>query len=225
MLQSIHETFARLYTSSLTTLVRGLAEVEFTGVEQVSYGEFVMSLSPPTCLAMFNMEPLKGGALLDINAHVLFLIIDRLLGGSGLIAVRHPRVHRGREGPRGARRDPRHGRPAPGVASRRLLRLPGGPHGDQSPVRAAHLAERGGRGRDVRRQDRRRERAADDRLSARPARADHAQAQQPPLVRRGSARAPRRRKRRASARACSASASRCGACSPRFRSPSGISWR
>ena len=88
MLQSIHATFARLYTSSLTTLLRGLAEVEFTGVEQVSYGEFVMSLSPPTCLAMFNMEPLKGGALLDINAHVLFLIIDRLLGGTGLIAVR-----------------------------------------------------------------------------------------------------------------------------------------
>ena len=88
MLQSIHETFARLYTSSLTTLLRGLAEVEFTGVEQVSYGEFVMSLSPPTCLAMFNMEPLKGGALLDINAHVLFLVIDRLLGGSGLLPVR-----------------------------------------------------------------------------------------------------------------------------------------
>ena len=88
MLQSIHETFARLYTSSLTTLLRGLVEVEFRGVEQVSYGEFVMALAPPTCLAVFNMEPLKGGAVLDINAHVLFLAIDRLLGGSGLLPVR-----------------------------------------------------------------------------------------------------------------------------------------
>jgi flagellar motor switch protein FliM len=88
MLQSIHETFARLYTSSLTTLLRGLVEVDFRGVEQVSYGEFIMALSPPTCLAVFNMEPLKGGAVLDINAHVLFLAIDRLLGGSGLLPVR-----------------------------------------------------------------------------------------------------------------------------------------
>jgi flagellar motor switch protein FliM len=88
MLQSIHETFARLYTSSLTTLLRGLVEVEFRGVEQVSYGEFIMALAPPTCLAVFNMEPLKGGAVLDINAHVLFLAIDRLLGGSGLLPVR-----------------------------------------------------------------------------------------------------------------------------------------
>jgi flagellar motor switch protein FliM len=54
----------------------------------VSYGEFIMALAPPTCLAVFNMEPLKGGAVLDINAHVLFLAIDRLLGGSGLLPAR-----------------------------------------------------------------------------------------------------------------------------------------
>jgi flagellar motor switch protein FliM len=57
-------------------------------VEQVSYGEFIMSLEPPTCLVIFNMEPLKGGAALEINASVLFRLIDRLLGGSGLLPVR-----------------------------------------------------------------------------------------------------------------------------------------
>ncbi len=88
MLQSIHETFARLYASSLTTLLRGLVEVEFRGVEQVTYGEFIMALTPPNCLAVFNIEPLKGGAVLDINPYVLFLAIDRLLGGSGLLPVR-----------------------------------------------------------------------------------------------------------------------------------------
>ena len=88
MLQSIHETFARLYTASLTTLLRGLVEVEFRGVEQVSYGEFIVSLSPPRCLAIFNMEPLKGGAVLDIDAHILFIVIDRLLGGTGLLPAR-----------------------------------------------------------------------------------------------------------------------------------------
>jgi flagellar motor switch protein FliM len=88
MLQSIHETFARLYTASLTTMLRGLVEMELKSVEQVSYGEFIMSLSPPTCLVIFNMEPLKGGAALEMNAGVLFRLIDRLLGGSGLLPVR-----------------------------------------------------------------------------------------------------------------------------------------
>ena len=88
MLQSMHESFARLYTASLTTLLRGLVEIELKTVEQVTYGEFIMSLSPPTCLVVFNMEPLKGGAALEVNANILFRFIDRLLGGSGLLPVR-----------------------------------------------------------------------------------------------------------------------------------------
>ena len=88
MLQSIHETFARLYGSSLGTVLRGAVEMELRRVEQLSYGEFIAALTPPSCLAVFNMEPLKGGAVLDINAHILFLAIDRLLGGSGLLPVR-----------------------------------------------------------------------------------------------------------------------------------------
>ncbi len=88
MLSSIHDSFARLYTASLTTLLRGLVEVTLKSVEQATYGEFMMSLLPPTCLAIFNMEPLKGGAALEINANVLFRFIDRLLGGTGLLPVR-----------------------------------------------------------------------------------------------------------------------------------------
>ena len=88
MLQSIHESFARLYTASLSTLLRGLVEIELKTVEQVTYGEFIMSLAPPNCLVVFNMEPLKGGAALEMNANILFRFIDRLLGGSGLLPVR-----------------------------------------------------------------------------------------------------------------------------------------
>lgn len=72
MLSSIHDSFARLYTASLTTLLRGLVEINLKSVEQATYGEFMMSLLPPTCLAIFNMEPLKGGAALDINANILW---------------------------------------------------------------------------------------------------------------------------------------------------------
>jgi flagellar motor switch protein FliM len=88
ILQSMHESMARLYTSSLTTMVRGLCEVELRTVEQISYGEFIMSISSPTCIAIFNMEPLKGVGALEISANVLFVLIDRLLGGSGLIPVK-----------------------------------------------------------------------------------------------------------------------------------------
>ncbi len=88
MLFNIHESFGRLFSASLTTLLRGLVEMELKSVEQATYGEFIMSLSSPTCLVVFNMDPLKGGAAMEISASVLFRLIDRLLGGSGLLPMR-----------------------------------------------------------------------------------------------------------------------------------------
>jgi len=88
MLFSIHESFGRLFSASLTTLLRGLVDMELRSVEQATYGEFIASLASPTCLVIFNIEPLKGGAALEIGANVLFRLIDRLLGGNGLLPVR-----------------------------------------------------------------------------------------------------------------------------------------
>ena len=87
-LHSIHETFARQWAASLTALLRGPVEIEFKSVEQITYGEFVTALAPPTCLVIFNMEPLEGSATLEIHPTLLFRLIDRLLGGSGLLPVR-----------------------------------------------------------------------------------------------------------------------------------------
>jgi flagellar motor switch protein FliM len=39
-------------------------------------------------VAVFHIEPLKGAAALDLSAAILFRLIDRLLGGSGLLPVR-----------------------------------------------------------------------------------------------------------------------------------------
>jgi flagellar motor switch protein FliM len=88
MLFSISESFARLFSASLTTLLRGLVEMELKSVERATYGDFIMSLSPPTCLVIFRVDPLTGGAAMDVSANVLLRLIDRLLGGSGLLPVR-----------------------------------------------------------------------------------------------------------------------------------------
>lgn len=87
-LNSIHETFARLSAAALTALFRGPVEIELKSVEQITFGQFVSTLAQPTCVVVFNMEPLKGSGVLEINTHLLFRVIDRLLGGSGLLPVR-----------------------------------------------------------------------------------------------------------------------------------------
>jgi flagellar motor switch protein FliM len=63
VLQGIHESFARLYSSALSTLLRRLmAEVMRENVEQTKSWKFVGSLAQRTCLAIFNTKPLNRAA-------------------------------------------------------------------------------------------------------------------------------------------------------------------
>jgi flagellar motor switch protein FliM len=79
----MHETFARLTTTSLSAQLRSLVHVHVASVDQLTYEEFIRSIPNPTTLAVINMDPLKGSAILEIDPAVTFSIIDRLFGGQG----------------------------------------------------------------------------------------------------------------------------------------------
>ncbi len=82
-LQMMHETFARLTTTSLSAQLRTLVHVHVASVDQLTYEEFIRSIPSPTTLAVINMDPLKGSSVLEIDPSITFTIIDRLFGGSG----------------------------------------------------------------------------------------------------------------------------------------------
>ena len=79
----MHETFARLTTTSLSAQLRSMVHVHVASVDQLTYEEFIRSIPTPTTLAVINMDPLKGNAILEIDPAVTFSIIDRLFGGTG----------------------------------------------------------------------------------------------------------------------------------------------
>ncbi|MBQ2551845.1 MAG: flagellar motor switch protein FliM, partial [Treponema sp.] len=80
---NMHETFARLTTTSLSAQLRTLVHVHVASVDQLTYEEFIRSIPTPTTLAVINMDPLKGNAVLEIAPEITFIMIDRLFGGSG----------------------------------------------------------------------------------------------------------------------------------------------
>ncbi len=82
-LQNLHEGYARLFSTSLTSYLRTLVEIELISVDQLTYSEFIMSISNPSCIYTFQMEPLEGNAILEINPSLVFFMIDRLFGGQG----------------------------------------------------------------------------------------------------------------------------------------------
>jgi flagellar motor switch protein FliM len=79
----MHDTFARLTTTSLSAQLRSMVHVHVASVDQLTYEEFIRSIPTPTTLAIINMDPLKGNAILEIDPAVTFSIIERLFGGSG----------------------------------------------------------------------------------------------------------------------------------------------
>lgn len=79
----MHENFARVTTTSLSAQLRTLVGIHVASVDQLTYEEFIRSVSNPSTLAMVSMDPLKGSSILEIDPSITFTIIDRLFGGPG----------------------------------------------------------------------------------------------------------------------------------------------
>lgn len=87
-LEMLHETFARLLATYLSTSLRSVADVALVSADQLTYDEFIRSVPNPTLLTILRMDPLEGNAIFEINLNLVFAIIDRLLGGPGQITAR-----------------------------------------------------------------------------------------------------------------------------------------
>jgi flagellar motor switch protein FliM len=83
-LYMLHENFARLLNTYLAALLRSFVHISVASVDQLTYEEFVRSLPNPSVISIFQMRPLKGNVLLEVNPNIIFAIIDRLFGGPGL---------------------------------------------------------------------------------------------------------------------------------------------
>jgi flagellar motor switch protein FliM len=82
-IQMIHETFARLFSSTLSAKIRALTRIKVVSVEEVTYEDFINTVSNPSVISIFSMPPMEGNAVLDLSPQIGFPIMDRLLGGSG----------------------------------------------------------------------------------------------------------------------------------------------
>ncbi|MFO7171549.1 MAG: flagellar motor switch protein FliM [Bacillota bacterium] len=82
-IQVIHEGFARLLTTFYTATFRTVVQLVVGSVDQMTYSEFIRSVSNPSVICPFTLSPLQGTCVLDINPVVAFPMIDRLLGGPG----------------------------------------------------------------------------------------------------------------------------------------------
>ena len=82
-LRILHESFARMLGSSLTSYLSAGVQVRLTMLEQGTYDEYIDSLPSPTVIYVVGLAPLPGQAVVELNLPVARVLIDRLLGGTG----------------------------------------------------------------------------------------------------------------------------------------------
>lgn len=83
-IRNLHDKFARNFSSNLSSFLRTITDISLVSVDQMTYGEFLLSLPDPTSFNVMSMIPLQGNAVLEINPSLIFPIVDKLLGGQGL---------------------------------------------------------------------------------------------------------------------------------------------
>ncbi len=91
-LEMINERFARYTRISMFNLLRRTADVSVGGIQIQKFGEYVHTLYVPTSLNMVKFRPLRGTALLILDAKLVFKLVDNFFGGDG----RHAKIE-GRE--------------------------------------------------------------------------------------------------------------------------------
>lgn len=81
-LQTVHESFAEVFGYYLVSKLQTVVAITVTSVDQLFYSEFILSVSNPSCLYVFDIEGTDGSGILEVNPQLALTIVERLLGGS-----------------------------------------------------------------------------------------------------------------------------------------------
>jgi flagellar motor switch protein FliM len=85
-LEMINDRFARQFRVGLFNLIRRTPEVSVAPIRVLKLSEYTQSLNVPSSLNLIRLEPLRGTALLVLDARLVFSIVDNFFGGNGRYA-------------------------------------------------------------------------------------------------------------------------------------------
>lgn len=83
VLEIVNDRFSRLYTNTLSNIVRKRVEVNPISIDMTKFGDFMRSLPVPTSINIFKMDPLRGNAILVVDARLVFALVESFFGGQG----------------------------------------------------------------------------------------------------------------------------------------------
>lgn len=81
-LEIANERFARFFRNSISTIMMHFVDISIQSTEVIKFGEFMKTIPFPSNINIFKMEPLKGYALLVMEAPLVFSFVEFFFGSS-----------------------------------------------------------------------------------------------------------------------------------------------
>ncbi|MCC5834389.1 MAG: FliM/FliN family flagellar motor switch protein [Opitutales bacterium] len=82
-LRLLHEDFIRYLEARMAIFLRLEISIKMSKLSTISYGQYTESMSNPTHICFFKVNPLPGLCIIDINPRLALTIASRMLGGAG----------------------------------------------------------------------------------------------------------------------------------------------
>jgi flagellar motor switch protein FliM len=79
----VYDIYARHLSSYLTGTLRTFCQLDVISIEETKYYEYSNSLPDSVLIAVLDMLPFEGTILMEISRDLSFVIMDKMLGGTG----------------------------------------------------------------------------------------------------------------------------------------------
>jgi flagellar motor switch protein FliM len=80
---ALHDKMLRTTTTDLSAMLRKIVDIKLYSIEQMTYGEFILSIPQITSLNTLSIKPLEGRIVIECNPGITHKIIAELLGNGG----------------------------------------------------------------------------------------------------------------------------------------------
>ncbi len=82
-LRQIFQIFATSFSTFLQTTLKTMVDIELVDISTVSYSDYILSVSEPTCMYKVYLDKLKSHGTIEVQPAFVFYLVERLLGGNG----------------------------------------------------------------------------------------------------------------------------------------------
>jgi flagellar motor switch protein FliM len=84
---TLHDKMIRSTVTDLSAMLRKIVDIKLYSIEQMTYGEFILSIPQITSLSTLSIKPLEGRIVVECNPGISHKIIAELLGSGAISAA------------------------------------------------------------------------------------------------------------------------------------------